>query len=259
MNIGAQLYSIRAFTQTESDFAASMEKVAKIGYRGIQLSGAGDFDAKTIRKICDDNGLQIVATHTNPQKVLTQTEKVIEEHQTMGAEYVGVGSMPGEYRGESPDPSRGLEGVRRFIADFQRTARVIKEAGLRFTYHNHAFEFEKYEGKLILEHLTDGFAVEELACVLDVYWVQAGGGDPALWLGKLHGRLDIIHFKDMTIVGGEQRFAEVLEGNLNWPAIFDACAKAKVKWAFVEQDDCYGRDPFDCLRTSYDNLRKLGY
>ncbi|MDR2569543.1 MAG: hypothetical protein LBD23_04495 [Oscillospiraceae bacterium] len=44
-----------------------------------------------------------------------------------------------------------------------------------------------------------------------------------------------------------------MEGNLNWPGIIDAAKFAGVKSAMVEQDDCYGTDPFDCLRTSYEN------
>jgi len=56
-----------------------------------------------------------------------------------------------------------------------------------------------------------------------------------------------------------QMMSPVLEGNLNWRAIFDACVEAEVKFAFVEQDDCYGIDPFDCLETSYINLAKYGF
>jgi sugar phosphate isomerase/epimerase len=48
---------------------------------------------------------------------------------------------------------------------------------------------------------------------------------------------------------------EVGCGELDWRAIFAACDKAGVKYAMVEQDDCYGDDPFECLRISYENIR----
>jgi sugar phosphate isomerase/epimerase len=55
----------------------------------------------------------------------------------------------------------------------------------------------------------------------------------------------------------EQRMAEIGEGNLNWPAIFKAARAGGVEWVLVEQDTCYGRDPFESLEISYKNLKKL--
>jgi sugar phosphate isomerase/epimerase len=51
--------------------------------------------------------------------------------------------------------------------------------------------------------------------------------------------------------------AEIGEGNLNWPAILQACKEAKVEWYAIEQDICQ-RNPFDSLRISYENLRAMG-
>ena len=100
---------------------------------------------------------------------------------------------------------------------------------------------------------------EALKAELDVYWLVAGGADPVQWIEDLSGRQTIVHFKDMAVAPDRtQRFAEVGEGNLNWPRIVAACRAANIEWAFVEQDDCYGQDPFACLATSYRNLRALG-
>lgn len=43
------------------------------------------------------------------------------------------------------------------------------------------------------------------------------------------------------------------------PAIFRALEASNCKYMLVEQDDCYGESPFDCLKTSYENLSKAGY
>ena len=69
--------------------------------------------------------------------------------------------------------------------------------------------------------------------------------------------MPVVHLKDMVIVEDEQAAAEVGEGNLNWPAILQACQYAEVEWYAVEQDICR-RDPFDSLRISYENLRGMG-
>ncbi|HIV10364.1 MAG TPA: sugar phosphate isomerase/epimerase, partial [Candidatus Faeciplasma avium] len=49
------------------------------------------------------------------------------------------------------------------------------------------------------------------------------------------------------------------EGNINFPRIFEQSEAAGVEYMFVEQDDCYGEDPFDCLRRSYDYLKANGF
>ena len=62
----------------------------------------------------------------------------------------------------------------------------------------------------------------------------------------------------MAIHGKEQRFAPVMEGNLCWEEILDACQRAKVPYAMVEQDDAYGKDPFEELAVSVRNLKAAG-
>jgi len=257
MLIGAQLYTVRAHTQTESEFDATIKKIKDIGYSAVQVSGVGPFSAGFIRSACDKYGIDVVITHTAPDRVLNDTDNVIKEHNVLGAGYVGIGGMPNEYRAN-------VAGIQKFIDDFTPAAQKIAGAGMTFMYHNHHFEFEKYYGKTIFDRITDGFAANLAGVTLDTYWVQAGGGDSAYYLKKLKGRVDTIHFKDMVITknpngGVQQTMAPILEGNLNWPAIFDACETAGVKYAFIEIDDCGGADPFEWLKISYDNLRKHGY
>jgi sugar phosphate isomerase/epimerase len=71
----------------------------------------------------------------------------------------------------------------------------------------------------------------------------------------MKGYIPQVHFKDMIIAGRSQRFAEIGQGNLNWTAIIEACRQSDVEWVIVEQDDSYGRDPFDSLRISHEFLK----
>jgi sugar phosphate isomerase/epimerase len=90
--------------------------------------------------------------------------------------------------------------------------------------------------------------------------VQAGGADPTAWIRKVNGRMKVVHLKDFVIGGPELKpqFAEVGEGNMNFRAILDACAEIGVEWGAVEQDNCYGRDPFESLGISVRNLKAMG-
>ena len=243
MKLGAQLYTVREFTQTENDFAETIRKVAAIGYETVQVSGIGPIPVGVVADILKSNGISCIITHTPPARIKDDTDAVIADHDVLGADYIGIGMMPGEYCGS-------LDGVKRFVEDFGPAAGRISAAGKKFMYHNHALEFEKFDGRLVMEYLADN---PDIGFTLDTYWVQAGGGDPGEWLTKLSGRVDVIHVKDMAWWDGAMRMSEVMEGNLNWASIIKAAEGAGVKHAMVEQDDCYGKDPFECLKTSFIN------
>nr|WP_255654241.1 sugar phosphate isomerase/epimerase [Cohnella sp. REN36] len=236
--------------QTEKDIRRTLQKIAEMGYTSIQVSAMGPIAPRTLREICDSLSLSIALTHTNPDRILNETDQVIEEHDILGCDYIGIGGMPEKYR------SREWYGY--FAEDYREAAGRIAKAGKRFMYHNHHFEFEKFDGKRLIERICEDFAPEELGITLDTYWVQAAGADVCEWIGKLAGRLDCVHLKDMAVRGTEQLMAPVMEGNMNFPAIMKALENAGAKYLLVEQDVCQ-TSPFDCLETSYRNLSALGY
>ena len=106
---------------------------------------------------------------------------------------------------------------------------------------------------LLWENSDTNFLKSEL----DTYWVKHGGLDPVAYIDKLGSRVLLLHLKDMA-TGPEQRFAPVGTGTLDFPGIVAAGQKAGVKWYIVEQDNCNGLDPFDCLERSLKNLKAMG-
>lgn len=251
MQIGAQFYTLRDQCKTLEAFTESLQRVADIGYRTVQISGVCPYDPAWLRDRLKETGLGCVITHTNQDRIANETQAVIADHSVFGCDYIGVGSMPGQLRHPGDYES--------FVERFRPAGAAIAAADKRLMYHNHHFEFMKApDGKLYLEKLAEDFAPEELGFTLDTYWVQYGGGDPAAWLERLSGRVPCIHLKDMACVHFEQHMAPVGEGNLNWERILSAAEQAGTKYLLVEQDDCYGEDPFDCLRRSYQFLRALG-
>jgi sugar phosphate isomerase/epimerase len=117
----------------------------------------------------------------------------------------------------------------------------------------------RYGGKTWLAMLYEQAPLEMLKAEIDVYWIQAAGGDPAAWIRKCAGREPTLHLKDMAVgPDREQRMAEIGEGNMNWPVILQAAEESGVEWYLVEQDYCYERDPFESLAISYRNLRAMG-
>ena len=250
-SIAAQLYTVRDFAKTPSDIAQTMKKVREIGYEAVQCSGLGPIEPAELKRIVDSEGLRICATHTPYERLRDEPDAVIEEHKLWGCGYVAIGGLPKDYRED------GEAGFVRFAKEASEVARKLSDGGLTFGYHNHSFELERFGDRTALQILFEESDAEVFQMEIDVYWIQHGGADPAAWIRKARGRVDVLHVKDMTMSGRDQLFAEVGEGNLNWPAIMEAGREAGTRWYIVEQDRCQ-RDPFESLEISYRNLREMG-
>lgn len=249
MEIGAQLFTLRDFCKDLDLFSETLKRVADIGYTNVQVSGTCEFEADWLKAELAKNGLKCVITHTPPAKLTGDIDKVIAEHEIFGCNYIGFGWQPFALENYDDTPKGWIE-------KYQPIAKRVKESGKLFMYHNHDQEFKKVDGKLILDHLADAFSPDEMCFTLDTFWVTAGGGDPSQWLEKLSGRVPVIHLKDFAY---GRKMAVVGEGNINFGRVFTCAEKAGTKYMLVEQDDCNGENPFDCLKRSFDYLKSCGF
>ena len=248
MEIGAQFYTVRSLCQTLEGLSDTLKKVADIGYRIVQLSATCPYDAEWMKRQLAMNGLRCVLTHTPVPRLTGETEQVIREHEVIGCAHIGLGYY-------SFDPEKG-DTYEKFMETYTPVAREIAGAGRMFMYHNHDQEFKKLDGKLIIEKLAEDFAPDRMGFTLDTYWVQVGGGDPAQWLERLSGRIPVIHLKDCAY---GRKMSVVGEGNINFDRVFEKAEAGGTKYMMVEQDDCGGEDPLECLRRSYRYLRSRGF
>ena len=250
--VGAQLYTVREHTKTMPEIVETFRKVAGAGYRAVQLSAVGTVDSKDLAAAMKDAGLVAAATHVAWEKCLTDLENLIAQHKIWGCRHMAIGGLPARYFTK--------EGLAQFVEEVTRVGERLSAESMDFSYHNHNHELARHDGEVWLRMLYERADPRFLKAELDTYWVQAGGGDPAEWVHACAGREPLLHLKDMLITPErELRFAEVGEGNLNWPAILKAAEDGGVEYLLVEQDSCYGRDPFESLAISYRNLSRWGY
>ena len=155
------------------------------------------------------------------------------------------------------DRRKSAEIWRANAASLERIGAACTAAGFEFAYHHHAFEFDPFDGRTAMDIVWQGTDARHVKAEVDVYWVKYGGLEPVKFIEQLGKRVILLHIKDMA-PGEERRFAEVGSGMIDFKAVVAAGEKAGVKWYVVEQDNCYGKDPLACVKTSAENLKQMG-
>jgi sugar phosphate isomerase/epimerase len=248
--IAVQLYTLRDFTETPNDFAATIKRVHDIGYHAVELAGTAGLAPADAAKIVRDAGLQICSSHESTEMILNQPQQVVDRMGEFGITHA-VYSYPVGV--EMSDVAQ----VEKMIAGLDAAGAVLRRAGMTLCYHNHALEYFQRDGRTVLDEIFARTSPEHLQAELDIHWVQAGGGDPAEACRRLAGRLPLLHVKDYTVTAtGERIFAEVGHGNMSIPQTLSAAEAAGCKWFIVEQDTCPS-DPFECIKRSLDYLKGL--
>lgn len=280
VNIGVQAMTVK------DKFAGlgayeTMSRLAGMGYRSVEISQIpttpDNIDA--MRRAQDEQGIKVAAMSAGispppmgGESISTHFSKIVGDMKALGCGYLRIGMLPF-------DSMASLDAVLGFCKSAEEAAHRFADHGIRLYYHNHHVEFRKFHGKRLLNIIAD--EAPTLGMELDVHWIQRGGADPAAVIREFRGRADLIHLKDYRIgaidpnafgelakgnfkafMGAFQnvvQFAEVGEGNIDMPAVIEAGLEGGAKYFFIEQDDLYGRDAFDCLITSRDNLAKMGY
>jgi len=251
--LAAQLYTLRDHLKTPADIAQTLVRVRKIGYTLVQVSGLPPIDGKELRRMLDDAGLRAIGAHIGIERFRTDFDNQVKFLHDVGSSYAAIPWLPAEER-------KDAAGWKRLAKEMTRIGKALRKEGIILQYHNHDFEFQRFSGRTGLEILYAESDPEYLQAEIDTCWVARGGADPAWWCARLKGRLDQVHLKDTVMLEGQGAvFAEVGEGNLNWPAILKACRSAGTKHYIVEQDLCpITKDPFKSLAISLRNLHKMG-
>lgn len=250
MKLGAQLFSVRQFTQNYDDLSSTLGKLKKIGYDAIQVSAIGPIPADQIAELSKKYSLPVTCTHSPLPRILNETEALIEEHKKYGCYQIGIGWI-------DPKTYDTVEKARDIIKMLKEPVKKIMDAGLTLAYHNHAAEFDDIGGTCFLDLLIDEFP--EMHFILDTYWATYAGRDPIEYIKRIGGaRMENIHFKDME-TEGKGRICACGNGILDFAKIYDVAKSVGVQNVLVEEDnaqDDYG-DAFEQMAISYKNLKSL--
>jgi len=246
--VGLQLWTVKQ--DTARDLPAALKAVADVGYQGVELWFADWPPADELKGILDECGLKAIGAHHVLPKLRDEFDAIAEYLKVVGCTDVAIAMVPEELR---PDE----DGWKRCAGEIAALGERCNAAGLRLSYHNHAYELEERVGETSAhEFLFASIPADLLKVQLDTCFVKAVGEDPAAYIRRYAGRLPLLHLKDFAPPPAPGGSTELGRGQVDFDSVLAAAPEAGVEWYIVEQT-CSGSG-LDSIRTSYGFLKSRG-
>ncbi len=247
--VGLELYSVR--NELTKDLPATVTAVAKMGYQVVEFY-APYFEwtpaqAKDVRKLLDDLGIECRSTHNNaPSFTADGLKKATELNQIIGSKYIIMAS---------PGRVSGLDDWQRVAGELTQTADRLRPLGLATGYHNHQAEWRPVDGKRPMDVIAAG-TPRDVVLQFDVGTCVEVGEDPVAWITANPGRIKSVHCKDWGKGEGRGYAVAFGEGDVPWKRVFEAAeSTGGVEYYLIEQE--VSPDELAMVRRCLENWKKL--
>ncbi len=249
--IGLELFSVRR--ELAADPKGTMQKVAAMGYEGVEFAGDPKLSAEEYRALLDDSGLVCCGWHTPFHMV--QDDRLADTvalNKAVGNTRIIIPGLPGQYTGSRDGWLRAAEFM-------NALAEKLASEGMQTGYHNHTVEFQMLEG-IIPWVLFGENTGDDVILQVDTGNCYAGGGDPLAMLRRFPGRAGTTHLKPFSRSKGSQDMREgfrtmIGEDDTPWDEIFSFCeTEGGTEWYIVE----YETDLYPSIEGVERCLKALG-
>jgi sugar phosphate isomerase/epimerase len=243
---GLQLYSVR--NECGKDLDGTVAAVAKMGYKAVEFAGYHGRDAKALRKLLDDVGLNCCGTHIALDTLLGDNlPKTVEFNHTLGNKFLIVPSLAPKY-------TKTRQGWQEAADVFNELADKVKPHEMRVGYHNHNIEFKPLDGEIPWDTFFNR-TKDEVVIQFDTGNGVAEGGDPVVFLKRKPGRVASVHVKPFSKAKPN---ALIGDDELPWPEIFRICeTTAGVQWYIIEyESDAF--PPLVSVAKTLEVMRRWG-
>jgi sugar phosphate isomerase/epimerase len=243
--LGVQMWTVRDYAI--KDYRWALERIAALGYRGVEVFDLYGYAATDIQRMAADLGLAISSALVR-LPVGADPHRIVDNTAGLGVAVMSCGLREEEFESK--------ETIARGANRVNDAASVAAEYGIQLAYHNHTAEFAKrIDGHPSYDVLWECLD-ERIVAEVDVYWAKLGGADPSEVLKSLGKRAEFLHVKDGPANDPLSPMVAVGEGSLDMAAIMSAAQRAK--WHLVELDHCEG-DVFEALADSFNFLVDGGF
>ena len=249
--VGLQLYSLRDVIF--KDAKAVLKSVADFGYKELETFGhaGGKVFGMPYAEYGDyvkSLGMKTISGHYGMEIVEKSWRQACDEAKALGQEYVTVPWLNETYY-------KTLDDVKKTCDTINKAAQVAKTKGLKTAYHNHAFEFGKVDGQVIMDVMLAELDPKLVSIELDIFWVVNAGQDPLQYFEKYPKRFEQWHVKDMD-KSDKNRNADVGTGAIDFTKIFASAKKSGMKHFYIEQET-YPGSSSDSVKASIKNLLNI--
>jgi sugar phosphate isomerase/epimerase len=256
--LAIQLYTIR--DAISENLEKALEKLATLGFKELEIYGYnGTFFEKSrneFQTILKNTGLKVISSHhttgilhQDKGTLLNDWEKSVEDLHFIGAKYMVCSYLFPE--------ERTIENYKKLPELFDKSGEITKKSGIQFAYHNHDFEFEKFDDtQNIYDFILKNTSPDLVKMELDLYWISKAGLDPLPYFEKYPKRFPLWHVKDMK--KDNKDFAEIGNGTIDFKRIFEAKKKAGLEYWFLEQDSS-DKDIFESIKISKKYILEQSY
>lgn len=217
--LAVQLYTVRE--EASKDFVGTLEKVAALGYEGVEFAGFFDMPPQVLKEHLERLSLSAVGSHTSIEDLTDRLEEIIAYNKTIGNTHI---VCPWS---EVKDTA-SLEVV---ASQLQKVADRLKEEGMMLLYHNHDHEFKQIEDSYLLDQLFE--RCKDLQAEIDTFWVYRAGVDVKEYLTKHKDKVKLIHLKD----GTAEKLAAIGEGEAPIKTVIETAKSLGLEWVIVENDE----------------------
>lgn len=272
-SLGLQSYTV--MVPLERDFEGTLGSVAAMGYTEIETIGAFGRDPQRLRDVLERLGLRSPSQHLVPgdlyqvfkafaERKLSQMDvrrlwlegMPIDRVEPIVEEGIARASVLGQrhivWQIIWPEQMENRSMLRRFCEAMNRAGELCEEAGMVFSFHNHAIEFAPVDGCVPYEVLLEDTDPNKVKFEMDVYWARTANVDPLEYLRRNPGRYRQCHLKD---AGADGEIVVPGCGSIDFKAVFAAGSQAGVEHYYVEFDR--SEDPMGVARDSYQYLASL--
>ena len=250
--MGLQLYTLRE--TIGKDPKGVLDKVASFGYKELETYSYNNgkifgLDFAEFCKHVKGLGMKVTSGHYGLSMIKGDTwQQAVDDAKKNGQEFMVVAYI------NEPD-RKSIDDYKRICADLNKAGEVCNKSGVRFGYHNHAFEFEKLDGEVPFDVMLKELDHKNVGMEMDIFWVINGGQDPLKYFTQHPGRFEQWHIKDMD-KADRNKNANVGTGSIDFKPIFAQAKLSGMKRWYVEHDTFPG-EPIDSVEADAKYLKSI--
>jgi sugar phosphate isomerase/epimerase len=284
--LGVQLFSIPKMAAT--DLKGTLKLMGETGYKEVEFFGPYPFSAPEaienwkglatrlgidknafygysipeVIKMLNQYGLKCPSIHLDVMTMRKNMTQMLDAVAPMGVKYVALPTIIDAERATLDDYKKRAE-------EFNHFGEQMSKYGVSFVYHNHGYEHAEKEGEIPMHYLLKNTNPKHVKFEMDIFWMQAGGGDPIEFLKAYPNRYKLMHIKDASKPvrfsgdGGTSDqwialfplMADPGDGVFDIQKILTQASASGVEHFFLERD--LTPTPELTIKNSYKNLSKM--